>query len=142
MKIYLANESRSAAALLLFVALCGAGAAQPPRHVEGELLVKFKGGPRDASAALARAGMKHEVKRNFDFIGWQHIRLPQGMTGQEGLARYKALPGVLAAEPNYIEQTIDSLTESTSMAAGVSSAPNDPRFSQQWDLPRIGAPDV
>ena len=39
--------------------------------------------------------MKHEVKRHFDTIGWQQIRLPQGMSAEEGLAHYRQMPGVM-----------------------------------------------
>ena len=80
-----------------------AGIAQPnppggplPRHVEGELLVKFVGGPRGAAATRTKAAMKHEVKRQFDFIGWQQIRLPAGMTVEEGLGMF-AMRGRLQA---------------------------------------------
>lgn len=126
--------------LLIFAIGCAsANAAQPPRYVEGELLVKFKGGPRGPAAAVARDRMKHELKHNFDFIGWQHIRLPRGMSVDQALARYKQLPGVLAAEPNYIAQATDSAPESVSITTGLAASPNDPRFSLQWALPRIGA---
>ena len=51
----------------------------PDGYVEGELLVKFQGGPKSQAARNAKSALKHEVQRDFDFIGWQHIRLPAGM---------------------------------------------------------------
>src|SRR5687767_9370828 len=129
-------------ATLMLMGLANAKGIPSPRFAQGDLLVKFRGGPHSSAAEHARDLMKHEVKRNFDFIGWQHIRLPAGMSVQEGLAQYKALPGVVAVEPNYIQQPIDSVTESTSISDGLSSAPNDPRFKQQWGHHRIGAPDM
>src|SRR5688500_13802283 len=119
-----------------------AGAAEPPRHryAEGELLVKFKGGARSHAAEVTRERMKHVVKRRFDFIGWQHIRLPEGMSVEQGLARYKAMPEVLAAEPNYGAQAIDStVAESTQAVSQLPAVPNDPRFGQQWGPSRVGA---
>src|SRR6266540_2225009 len=90
----------------LFLAALANGLAQPgqpaPRFVEGELLVKFKGGSRGEAAAKARNAMKHAVRRNFDQIGWQQIRLPTGMTVAQGIERYRNLHGVLAVEPNFI----------------------------------------
>src|SRR5213594_4312343 len=92
----------------LMATVASTHATQPPNYVEGELLVKFRDGPRGLAAELARNRMQHEIKRNFDFVGWQHIRLPRGTSVEEGLTRYKELPGVLAVEPNYAGPAIDS----------------------------------
>jgi len=73
-----------------------------PRYVEGELLVKFKGGPKGEAAGRVKNALKHTVKRDFDAIGWQHIQLPPGLTVEEVPARYKNDPDVLAVEPNYL----------------------------------------
>jgi hypothetical protein len=117
--------------------------ASHPRHVEGELLVKFKGGPRGPEAEQARGRMRHEVRRHFDFIGWQQIRLPKGMTVEEGLARYRDQPGVEAVEPNGVLQRRGMAARSEAsqfVAAGVGTGlPNDPIFPQQWSLAKIGA---
>src|SRR5262245_4510220 len=129
-------------------ALLGAGtlntfaASGPPaRYVEGELLVKFGGGPHSTTAERARATLKHEVRHNFDFIGWQHIRLPRGMTVEEALVRYRNLPGVLAVEPNGLEPAIQPPIWPAPVGGGAGSVaqPNDPMFSQQWGLARIDA---
>lgn len=58
--------------------------------------------------------MKHDVKRNFDRLGWQHIRLPKGMTVEEGLAKYQKPPNVLAVEPNGFEQIVDPIPQARS----------------------------
>src|SRR6266496_2257065 len=109
------------------------------RYIEGELLVKFKGGPQSPAALTAKKIVGHEVKRDFEFIGWQHIRLPAGMKVEEGLARYKNLTNVLAVEPNYI-RTLLSADSTCSVNGGESQgAPNDPRFNGQWALTKISA---
>ena len=124
-----------AISLALLIALPNASAAPAaPRHIEGELLVKFRGGPRSAAAEHARGLMKHEVKRNFKRIGWQHIRLPAGMSVEEAMTRYGRLPNVLAVEPNVLMEMDDSPTVSVPNLMGTSSIPNDPRFGQQWNL--------
>jgi subtilisin family serine protease len=119
-----------------------AGPSRAQGYVEGELLVKFRGGPRGPSAEQARRQMKHQVKREFESLGWQHIRLPKGMTVAEGLAKYQKLPGVLAVERNGISEVVEPLpgTGPEMTAASSPLIPNDPLYSQQWHLQRISAP--
>jgi thermitase len=148
----------SVCACLGLLPISQAGPAGVQGHREGELLVKFRGGPSGPSAEQARAQMKHEVKRNFAHLGWQHIQLPKGMTVEEGLARYRELPQVLAVQPNGFEEIIDPAPqpkagdqlenapdpETTSPEqtlfnpASIGSLPNDPRFSTQWNLRLLG----
>jgi hypothetical protein len=97
------------------------------RHVEGELLVKFRGGTKGAEARAARARLGHKVKRDFDLIGWQHMQLPRAMSVGQALQHYRALPEVLAVEPNGF------------LKFSGSTMPNDPMFSQQWALRNINA---
>jgi subtilisin family serine protease len=129
----------------ILLTLTAAAQPQPPRmpsrHVEGELLVKFKGGPHGAMAEQARGQMRHDVKRHFDFIGWQQIRLPRGMTVEEGLVRYRNLPGVEAVEPNGLGRLREPAVTPAFQAAGagITTIPNDPMFPEQWALAKIGA---
>jgi len=127
------------------VALVHVSEAGPSRargYAEGELLVKFRGGPRGPSAEQARRLMNHEVKRDFESVGWQHIRLPKGMTVAEGLAKYQKLPGVLAVEPNGISEMVEPLPRPAPemRLADIPLIPNDPLYGQQWHLKKIGAP--
>src|SRR5262245_46032757 len=122
-----------------------AAESHPPAasFVEGELLVKFRGGPRGAAAEHARQTLGHKVKRDFEFIGWQHIRLPHGITVKEGLARYRQLTGVLAVEPNATMQAHEPLRAPAAFAAAgmpVPPRPDDPFFSQQYALAKIESP--
>src|SRR5688500_9582523 len=114
----------------LFVAFVAAAPARSP-YVEGELLVKFRGGPRGPAATLARDRMNHQVRRDFNFIGWQQIRLPPGMKVEQALARYANLPNVLAVEPNGIVE-----------GAATPLIPNDSRFNEQYGLAKIAAPNA
>jgi thermitase len=127
-----------AAASLLIMTASGAAAANPSpprngeRFVEGELLVKFRGGARGPAAQAAQDNFKHEVKRRFDQLGWQCIRFPRGLTREQALAKYRQHPDVLAVEPNYV-------FHSRLADAGDGFAPNDPRSNEQWALAKIGA---
>src|SRR5205823_5986584 len=96
-------------------------------YVPGELLVKLGSGP----SRLQTANSPHNlvgatVLRTFPAVGWQHVRLPEGMSVREGIEAYLALPGVVAAEPNY---TLE-----------LDVVPNDPRYGSQWGLRKISAP--
>src|SRR5688572_13432086 len=118
------NNRLTAAIVLLLLLTALPMAAQ--EAVEGELLVKFRGGSRGAAAMQAEQTLGHEVRRRFDRVGWQHIRLRPGQT----LAQYRQRPDVIAAEPNYVFQL--RLPEQNAI-------PNDPRFHEQWALAKIGA---
>src|SRR5437867_1436693 len=71
------------------------------RYALGELLVKWADGPDSYAAAVGNANIGSEVKRNFHQIGWQHVKLPDGMSMREGMEAYQGLGTVVAVEPNY-----------------------------------------
>ena len=68
------------------------------------------------------------MQRRFDRIGWQHVRVPPGLTHAQALAAYRGHPDVIAVEPNYVFQLRSHPV-----------VPNDPRYVEQWALTRIGA---
>lgn len=120
------NMHRKFQLSVVLVLFAGFAALAQVRPVEGELLVKFKGGPHGAAALQAEQTFGHEVQRRFERLGWQHVRLRPGQT----LAQYRQHRDVLAAEPNYVFQV--RLSEPNVI-------PNDPRFFDQWALAKIGA---
>lgn len=95
-------------------------------YVEGELLVKFGSSPLSESARSMNAQVGSETLREFPFIGWQHVRLPEEMSVAEGIERYKLIGGVLAVQPNYIYP--------------IAATPNDPKFQEQYGMSKIDAP--
>jgi subtilisin family serine protease len=114
----------------------------PDRYVKGEILVRFKDGPFGLAAAEIHRQIGSWVIRSFPHIGWQHVRLPTGMTVSEAVLAYLEFPGVRAAEPNgYLIP-----------AEGRHLVPDDPRLVEQWGLTRIcpgvawglssGSPDI
>jgi len=67
------------------------------------------------------------VKRFESVSHLEKVRSARGASVQEAVSKYRAYPDVLYAEPNYIVHAIQSLT-----------IPNDPQFSQQWNLHNTG----
>jgi thermitase len=87
-----------------------------PRYVEGEVIVKFKGGvgPTLMGAVAARGHAEATIaKRLVDpetGLGEEGValaRFPKSVSVQDMVARYRALPEVAYAEPNYIASKAD-----------------------------------
>ncbi|MFN2513300.1 MAG: S8 family peptidase [Pyrinomonadaceae bacterium] len=93
-------------------------------YAAGELLVKFEAGSLNPREKLARVGL--ETIGSVSKVGWQHVRLPQGITVEEGIARYRSLPGVERVQPNFIYRA--------------QATADDPRFSELYGLNKIQAP--
>src|SRR5438309_7912822 len=74
-----------------------AAKTSPASYVQGELLVKVQSGPYSQKASLSHAIAGATVLRTFPAIGWQHIRLPEGMSVREGIEAYRTLPGGVEA---------------------------------------------
>ncbi|HRI16352.1 MAG TPA: hypothetical protein PLX89_25450, partial [Verrucomicrobiota bacterium] len=115
-----------------------------------EVLVKCEGGPSGALAQAADAAVGATTIRRFEAIGWYWVRLPTGVSLAEGLARYRAQPGVLNVEPNRTLRSPSVPTpfpetgtteeprirpQSEDLAPIV---PDDPRYRSQWNLKKIG----
>jgi subtilisin family serine protease len=103
-------------------------AASKDDIVSGELLVKFRGGNHSVEANLANYRAAAVVLRNFEIIGWQHVKLPEGMSLRSGAEFYRHSEGIEAVEFNYKRTA--------------SVIPNDPQYSAQYALPLIGMPEA
>ncbi|MFO1498684.1 MAG: S8 family serine peptidase [Verrucomicrobiota bacterium] len=123
------------------------GAPQPAI----ELLVKCEGGPFTNQARAADAATGASRLRSFEAIGWHLVRLPDGTSIAQGIAQYRAQPGVLKVELNQkFSYSFEPLPASSDtlescgqrLAAQSSSAtrvvPSDPRYTSQWNLKKIG----
>lgn len=100
-------------------------------HLPGRMLVKFAPGA-DRSSAHGLVGAAGR-RRLLGLDGWELVRLPSRLPISRALAAYRRLPGVVAAEPDYLFR-----------AAG---APDDPCMAaacvqglDQWNLWSAGAP--
>lgn len=93
-------------------------------YAAGELLLKFDASDSNPRETLGRVGL--ETIGSFLALGWQHVRLPLGMTVEEGIARYRSLSGIESVQPNFIYRAQETA--------------NDPRFNELYGLSQIQAP--
>src|SRR5688500_8748456 len=93
-------------------------------HADGELLIKLRGVNSNPGEKLARLGL--ESLGSFSRLGWQRVRLPLGMSVQEGIERYRSLPEIEIVQPNFIYRA--------------QATANDPRFNELYGLDKIQAP--
>lgn len=94
-----------------------------PAYRPGELIVCYKD---DAAGVKSLAARKASSVHRFSRIKARQVKLDAQTDVDEALQQFRADPNVLYAEPNYIVRK-----------AGI---PNDPRFSEQWNLNQISAP--
>lgn len=111
----------------------GVVAAQKPAadaYVKNELLVKSIGGPASKNARAANLAIGAMVLENLGDLDWQRVRIPEGISVDEAIERYKILDGIEYAQPNFYYHLL--LT------------PNDPQFtsSGMYGLTKISAPQA
>lgn len=108
-------------------ALIRAQSSTPEKnYTQGELLVKFKDGPYSMDSQRAHAETGAVVLQNFDPLGWQLVKLPKGVSVDEGIASYKKTTGCELAQPNFIYKIFNT--------------PNDPQFGSMYGMTKISAP--
>ncbi|MDQ4123915.1 MAG: S8 family serine peptidase [Acidobacteriota bacterium] len=113
--------------LALFVAAgSSANAKAAKKYVEGELLVKYQNGLASPDSLFANSISGATVVQDFPDLSWQLVKLPAGVTVEQGLAQYANLVGVENAQPNYIYK--------------LAANPNDAQFSQLYGMTKIKAP--
>ncbi|MCW5940100.1 MAG: peptidase S8 [Fimbriimonadaceae bacterium] len=109
-----------------FLGLVALAAASPVEFVDGEVLVKFREGSQIVSN-LENARIGATPVETLRALGVQRVQLPRTMSVGAAVAFYRTLPFVEFAEPNYIARTFQV-------------TPNDPRYPNQYALPKISAP--
>src|SRR6266550_1704493 len=70
------------------------GDKQDAPYVPGELLVKFARGAAPAMARQANDLVGARVVEQFEDLGWQRVKLPDGMDIDKAIERYKNMDGV------------------------------------------------
>lgn len=96
------------------------------RVLPGQVVVQFGEGWDDTRMATAlREVGGRELWRSRFSRGLRVVGLPEGMSVEQGVARFAGLPGVEFAEPNYLRK--------------LAATPNDPFFRFQWNLNLINA---
>ena len=116
------------------------GASRPPGEafVSGQLLVRFTSGTTPAVVAAVNAAIGSTTAKSFSYLvpNLQLVRLPAGMSVSAALLHYAQQANVLYAQPNWVSH-IDATTRES-----IAKTPNDPRYPEQWDWPKIGAPSA
>jgi len=97
----------------------------PADYVPDELLVKFKSDIEKGSIQKAHALLGANKMKEFKFIGFQHIKLPVGMSVEEGIQKYLQNPDVEYVQPNYILRI-------------KTTTPNDTGYANLWGLHNTG----
>jgi thermitase len=115
-----------AAALLLPQAGTGPALATD-EFVPGEVLVKFRPGTPAAEAAAAHRQAGGQPQEVIPGIDVQVVRVPPGRE-RAAVEAYRRNPNVVFAEVNGFYAAIWT--------------PNDPYYGQQWQYPKIQAPDA
>ncbi len=93
--------------------------------VAGEVLVKFEPGVGISTAQSAHASLGVKNVTDVEQIdGLQLAKLPDGVSVAEATGRYRALPGVEYAQPNYLYH--------------IDAVPSDPRFEELWGMDNTG----
>ena len=107
--------------------------AQQPRSVAraalpDEIIVRFNPGVSEARRSSLLTSRSAQRLRRYNALGLDHVRVPAGQNLDSVLAQFRAMPDVLAVQPNFVRRVIAS--------------PNDPffRVGFLWGLAKIGAP--
>jgi parallel beta-helix repeat protein len=118
--------------IIAFVTFCAPVVATDLGYKPGELIVRFapkidskQRTPAERSEILSSicgASIEHSYKLVPDLTV---VKLPAGMTVNDGLKTFNRIPGIMYAEPNY-KIRLDS------------TFPNDPSFPQLWGLHNTG----
>jgi len=119
----------AAAALLLPQAGTGPALATD-EFVPGEVLVKFRPGTPGAEVAAAHRQAGGQPREVIPGIDVQVVRVPPGRE-RAAVEAYRRNPNVAFAEVNGFYS-----------ATQTSWSPNDPYYGQQWQYPKIQAPDA
>jgi subtilisin family serine protease len=93
--------------------------------VPGEALVRFRAGVSASQVAAVNASVGAVVLRSFQIVpGLVHVRLPDGLSVSDAVARYEASSAVAYAQPNFIYR--------------ISKTPNDPLYPSMYNLNNTG----
>ena len=84
-----------------------------PSYVHGELLVKYRPAARAVTSEYFRTRWGVSTLRTFKAIGVHHVKLPKGMTVEQGLEIYKDDPQVEYAEPNFLRYATSTTPDDT-----------------------------
>lgn len=94
--------------------------------VKSTILVRFKDGVSDLDSDSVHKQFGTKVKDHITGIKVQEVEIPEGSSVTDYINSFKGRPEVKYAEPNFAVKNF--------------LIPNDPYFSNQWNLQKINAP--
>ena len=98
-------------------------------YVDGEVLVKFKNGTISGAARLTNNQIGASVLETFPDLKWQRVKLPEGLSVKDAVARYESFTEVEYVQPNFYYRLL--------------ATPNDPHFpTDLYGLGKISAPSA
>ena len=104
--------------------------------VPGQLLVRFAAGATAASISATNRAIGATTAKSFSYLvpNLQLVNLRPGLAVSSAMAAYTQRAGVVYAQPNWVSHIDLAKPQS------VEKTPNDPRYSEQWDWPKVSAP--
>ena len=113
----------------LFLAISPPASAQPSSFMKDEILVKMR--PQTGVGVLQRIQGPGRLMKSLNAIRSLRIKLPLGMTLQQGLDAYRKLPGVEFVEPNHIMRLASTPND---VSYGQQYGPSITKANQAWDI--------
>ncbi|MCY7347150.1 MAG: S8 family serine peptidase [Pyrinomonadaceae bacterium] len=97
-------------------------------YADGELLVKYKNGTASRAALTVNAELNSVVLEEFPDLGWQRVKVADGVSVEAAAARYAAFADIEAVQPNFYYHLL--------------ATPNDTQFnsSGMYGMTKISAP--
>ena len=103
--------------------------SKPVAAVPDEIIVRFNQAAGEARRSVLLASQGVRELRQYRRLGLHHVRVPAGQNLTAVLAKFRAMPDVVAVQPNFIRRII------------APAPPNDPFWvaGLLWGLEKIGA---
>jgi subtilisin family serine protease len=115
--------------VVLFSAIGSLSQTKTDAYVPDEVLIKVDSSTSARRSVENLVGEGASVLETLGDIGWQRIRIPEGMTVEQALQQFQKLDGVIAVQPNFYYHLL-------------TTTPNDPQFvsTGMYGLGKISAP--
>lgn len=128
-------QDRRPAPTFRAIAVRGASAVgRAPGHV----LVRFESGLAPGLAKQIASGLGAPLVRPARFGDFSRVEVPAGRTAEQVVAAFRAHPSVRWAETDPLVRAAATSVHATAGLTTGAAATDDPFFSSQWHLERIG----